>query len=178
MYRALYEELEMAFRERLRILEPDFYREGTSALLPSWDRCLFAKLMILQWKKWVTLKLVMISRLIFMTWKTYWNTFCVTTASSNLYQLNYVVSKPNNFIARLSILLAINTVISACLETRLPGKSIGPSHGMYQTVRTAKSASCLYVSTVISERVGIRTGLWFPVRHKGSVNKSLGTSGL
>jgi hypothetical protein len=41
----------MAFYDLLRIHDPDFYREGTSAILPRRDRCLFVTLMILLCKK-------------------------------------------------------------------------------------------------------------------------------
>jgi hypothetical protein len=34
------EEVEMAVGERLRMQEPDFYRDGIFKLVPRWDKCI------------------------------------------------------------------------------------------------------------------------------------------
>jgi hypothetical protein len=67
------QEVKMSYREWLRLQDPNLHRDGVFKLFTKkapkhqYARVVCWKIMILQWNKWATFKVVMTSRVIFMT---------------------------------------------------------------------------------------------------------------
>ena len=74
----------MAFRERLPIHEPDFYRDGNYALFAKMGQMFICDINNISVEGLATWDLVMTSCLIFMTWRNLLNNLRVTTANSSL----------------------------------------------------------------------------------------------
>ena len=74
----------MAFRERLPIHEPDFYRDGNYALFAKMGQMFICDINNISVEGLATWDLVMTSCLIFMAWRNLLNNLRVTTANSSL----------------------------------------------------------------------------------------------